>query len=366
MSNTHLAQPARVVEAAVGRPFRAIALLYNAWLTGLLLSICTYKDPRAAGDWMFRVYRQHHHNRFLSSLDKLGIADHPPAVLAAQYHYLANSIGGVRVEYMYENDRKAWVRFAYPRWIYQGAAICAMPLEVSRAMLWGWFARNGVSLQRPELGFVCTSEDMDGQYGLAGYFIEEDGALAPHDRLRFRPGEIPPPFVPDLAPTLETRTWPVERLEKANRNYAMAPMRIALPMLTELFGHDDASALGMRSAKLIGLQYYEEVAKLLDVRDSSAESFAQLFVSLAQAQGDRASWERHGDELVLTQPTWSVMSDESHVARAVFPAWNGLWEGLLASHNRELRMQCIARLDLGDDAFQWRLAPMRPHNFAIP
>ena len=36
----------------------------------------------------------------------------PQAVAAAQYHYLSNLIGGVRVEYMPECDRKAWVRYA--------------------------------------------------------------------------------------------------------------------------------------------------------------------------------------------------------------------------------------------------------------
>src|SRR5687767_5547505 len=46
----------------------------------------------------------------------------PPAVAAAQYHYLSNWIGGVHVEYMYESDRKAWIRYPPPRWIWQGTA----------------------------------------------------------------------------------------------------------------------------------------------------------------------------------------------------------------------------------------------------
>ena len=47
---------------------------------------------------------------------------------------------GVAVEYMEESDAKAWVRFRYPRWMYDGPAICGMPIEASR----GGFARNGV------------------------------------------------------------------------------------------------------------------------------------------------------------------------------------------------------------------------------
>ena len=58
----------------------------------------------------------------------------PHAVACAQCHYLSNHLGGVRVEYMYESDRKAWVRYVPPRWIYEGTAICGVPSEVSRAM----------------------------------------------------------------------------------------------------------------------------------------------------------------------------------------------------------------------------------------
>ena len=51
---------------------------------------------------------------------KLGLDHLPPAVAAAQYHYLSNWIGGVHVEYMYETDRKAWIRYPPPRWIWRG------------------------------------------------------------------------------------------------------------------------------------------------------------------------------------------------------------------------------------------------------
>ena len=98
----------------------------------------------------------------------------PDAVACAAFHYLSNRIGGVRVEFMRESDRKAWVNFVPPRWIYPGASICAVPSEVSRAFLRGWYAQNGVSLGNPRLGFVCTAQTTDGQHGLSGYFLEHD------------------------------------------------------------------------------------------------------------------------------------------------------------------------------------------------
>ena len=124
----------------------------------------------------------------------------PDAVACAAYHYLSNSVGGVAVEFMRESDRKAWVNFVPPRWIYPGASICGVPSEVSRAFLRGWYAQNGVSLGNPRLGFVCTAQTTDGQHGLSGYFLEHDRDLAPEERLQFRPGELAPPFDPPAAP----------------------------------------------------------------------------------------------------------------------------------------------------------------------
>jgi hypothetical protein len=40
---------------------------------------------------------------------------------------------------------------------------------------------------------------------------------------------------------------------------------------------------------------------------------------------------------------------------AVFEAWNGLLQGALAVHDRELVLEVLARLDWGDEAFVWRL-----------
>ncbi|MBN9053489.1 MAG: phosphotransferase, partial [Rhizobiales bacterium] len=168
-----------------------------AYFTGLILTLVSRRGSGDAARWMHAVFRHQHHEKFLSSFEKLGLSGMPHAVACAAYHYLSNSIGGVGVEFMKESDRKAWVRFVPPRWIYMGAAICGVPSEVSRGFLTGWYAQNGVSLKNPRLGFVCTAQTVDGQHGLAGYFMEYDHDLAPEERLIFRPGEMPPPFDPD-------------------------------------------------------------------------------------------------------------------------------------------------------------------------
>ena len=181
---------------------QAVARLYHAYFTGLILTLVTRRSAADAAEWVFRVFRHQHHEKFLSSFDKLGLTGMPDAVACAAYHYLSNSIGGVSVEFMRESDRKAWVNFVPPRWIYPGASICGVPSEVSRAILRGWYAQNGVSLGNPRLGFVCTAQTTDGQHGLSGYFLEHDRDLAPEERLQFRPGELAPPFDPAAAPRL--------------------------------------------------------------------------------------------------------------------------------------------------------------------
>jgi hypothetical protein len=94
--------------------WRAVAELYHAYFTGLILTTVTRRGTADAAEFVFRVFRRQQQERFLPGLKKLGLSDLPPAVAAAQYHYLSNWIGGVHVEYMYETDRKAWIRYPPP------------------------------------------------------------------------------------------------------------------------------------------------------------------------------------------------------------------------------------------------------------
>jgi hypothetical protein len=335
----------------------AAADLYHAYFTGLILTLVSRRNTPDAAEWVFRVFRHQHHEKFLSSLDKLGLAGLPHAVACAAYHYLSNAVGGVSVEFMRESDTKAWVRFVPPRWIYPGAAICGVPSEVSRAILRGWYAQNGVSLGNPRLGFVCTAQTVDGQHGLAGYFQEYEHDLAPEDRLQFRPGELPPPFDATRAPTLPQAQWPADRLAKANRNYAMEYVRSGLPRLVELFGPAEAAHLGRVTGQLVGAQCYRSTADGLGVTGDTPAAFAEWLTRLAGAEGDIAEAETRGDAVHVHRPSWRLVRGLTHVSPAVFEAWNGLLEGALAVHNRFLVLEVLRRLDYGDDAIEWRIRP---------
>lgn len=239
------------------RGYEAIEMMYHALLTGIILKTVMLRGSVDAAEMVFRLFRRQHLDKFIPGLEKLGLEKLPPAVACAQYHYLSNHLGGVKVEYIYEHDGKAWVRYPPPRWIFDGTAVCGVPSEVSRAMLRGWHGHNGVSLGNPRLGFVCTKQTVDGQPGLEGYYYEHDRNLEPHERVRFSPGEEAPAFDPAEAPRLDSDLWPEDRLRKVLRNYAMDYIRNLLPEMVALFGPKEALHLGGSAARQIGMQFYD-------------------------------------------------------------------------------------------------------------
>ncbi len=291
------------------RGWQAVGELYHAYLTGLILTVITRRGRDDAAELVFRTFRRQQLEKFLPGLEKLGLAKLPHAVACAQYHYLSNDLGGVRVEYVHESDRKAWVRYVPPRWIWDGTAICAVPSEVSRAMLRGWHANNGVLLGNPRLGFVCTKQTVDGQPGLEGYYYEHDRDLTPEERLRFAPGEDGPDFDAAAAPHVDATAWPPERLQRAARNYAMAYVKTILQELVASFGPAEAAYLGGVTGRLIGMQYYTRTAELLGVARGGRERFASYLVALGRAQGDDTTAVPDGDEIAVRQSSWRLMGD---------------------------------------------------------
>jgi hypothetical protein len=316
--------------------WRSIAELYHAYFTGLILTVVTRRGATEAAEFVFRVFRRQQQERFLPGLEKLGLSHLPPAVAAAQYHYLSNWIGGVAVEYMYETDRKAWIRYPPPRWIWKGTAICGVPGEVSRAMLRGWHANNGVSLDNPKLGFVCTKQSVDGQDGLEGYYCEYDHALEPDARLVFARHLEAPLFDPLTAPALPVESWPKPRLEKAYRNYAMEYVRTAAPVMVQLFGPEDAGYLLHLTGKLIGMQYFDEIARGFAASRGIANDFAAFLRALFEAQDDVVEFSKTGGSFEIRQATWKLMADVGDYHPACAKVLEGLLEGLAAGCGRRI------------------------------
>lgn len=317
--------------------WRAVADWYHGFFTGMILRTVAQRGAKDAAELMFRTFRRQHHQRFLPGLKKLGLTGLPDAVAAASYHYLSNRIGSVSVEFMPESNRKAWVRFPPPRWVWRDIAICGIPSEVSTAFLRAWQAHNGVSLGNRRLGFVCTGQTTDGDPGLEGYFYEYDRDLLPDERLRFARHEKAPPFDPALAPTLDPDDWPAERLAKAHRNYAMEYIRSSLPEAVQLWGADTARFVAGGAARLVGMQTYERVAGAMGLPTAGdAASFAVFMRHLAEAQGDRVEVATEGGATVVRQTGWKLMDGVADAPAVVLDIWACLLDGALSAHNRHL------------------------------
>ena len=343
------------VEAPDAAAMSAQAELHHQYLLGLELMVAANERPEVVGEWMRRLFRRLHEEKFLSSFRKLGLEGLPDAVACARYHTLSNVIGGVPVEYMEESDRKAWVRFRYPRWMFDGPAICGMPVEAGRGFLLGWYARNGRALNNPRLGFVCVSEDMTGQFGFCGYFKEYDRDLADGERLVFAPDERPPPFDPDRQPAAPEADWSEERLAKANRNYAAEFIRNGIRELAAAIGGEKALEYGKRAARLTGLQHYRRMADAVGGIDGGPKDAADFLAAMFRGMGDGVDAQDAGDGAVsLRQTGLRIVRGLAGPERETLLAcWIELWQGAVASHRQFMEVEVAP----DGDTLLWTIRP---------
>ena len=336
--------------------YQAVGQLFHRYLTGLILALVVETGTEKAARVVQGLFRRQQEERFLPGLEKLGLLDESAAVACAKYHYLSNHLGGVSVVFIPESEKKAWIRYAPPRWIFDGTAIAAIPTEVSRAMLWGWHANNGVLLDNPKLGFVCTGQTVDGLPGLEGYYIEEEEELSAGNRLRFKYGESSPPVNCADLPVLDNKEWPSERLLKVARNYSMDYIRNIIPVMSQELGPLVAQGILYRTGRKIGMQYSLETQRVLGLDEP-----IDVLEALLAAQGDVLG--RVGPN--LSQTSWRLMSG---LETESTPEWMdglvGLWEGVLLVMEPHLRLNLLERLDMGEEAFLWRVTKTgRPKKF---
>lgn len=332
----------------------AQANLHHQYFLGLQLMVAVEESKQTVYDWMFRLFRRQHEEKFLSSFEKLGLDQDPDAVACAKYHVLSNGIGGVAVEYMAESDTKAWVRFRYPRWMYAGPAICGIPVEASRGFLRGWYAQNGVSLNNPRLGYVCVSEDVTGQFGLCGYFKEYDRDLSETERLVFAYDERPPAFDPADQPAPPAQDWSDERLAKANRNYAMEYVRNGLSALTDVIGAERTMTLAKKAARLTGLQNYQDMRAAIGVVEGDARQSAAFLSEMMRGMGDDCAVAVADDgDVAITQTGLRIARGlEGEARQLLLSCWTELWRGAIHAQRTFQDVSC----ELLADQVLWRIS----------
>lgn len=346
--------------------YKAVGTLYNALMTALVLGLVTRRGEDTAREYVFRHFRRQHLEKFLPGLQKLGLADEKDAPACALYHYHSNALGGVKTGYLRESDTKAWVRYPPPRWIWKGTAIAAVPHSVSAAMLHGWHGHNGVSLKNPGLGFVCTGMTVDGMPGLEGYYFDHGRPLKEEERVRFAYGTEAMPRVDwTNQPRLETASWPEVRRQRTFRAYALEYLRTMLPTLQELLEPADMKRELGHVARLVGLQFHEETAREMDLPTDvergdlqSARDFARWLSAVMAAGGEDVASEEKDGAVTVRLAGWRAVRELTLPDPvAAFDAWNELWLGAAAAHDRFLGVQTSRSLGDKGWTIAWRIAP---------
>jgi hypothetical protein len=157
-----------------------------------------------------------------------------------------------------------------------------------------------------------------------------------------------PDFEPARAPRLDPAIWTPGRLDTVVSRYAMEYVRTMLPVLVDLLGGGDTRRLLGHAARLIGMQYYDETARLLGVEGAGAATFARYLSALARAQGEEVEVEVAAGRALVRQKGWRLARGLPPLDPAAFDAWCELWRGALAAHDRRLGL-AVTRGDSGID-----------------
>jgi len=202
--------------------------------------------------------------------------------------------------------------------------------------------------------------------GLEGYYFDYGRPLKEDERVRFAYGAEEMPRV-DWAnqPRLETAHWPEERRQRTFRSYALEYLRTMLPTLQELLGPADAQKELGRVARLVGLQFHEETARDMDLPTDvergdmeSAWDYARWLSAILRAGGEDIETAERDGAVVVIQTGWRAVRELALADPiAGFDAWNELWLGAAAAHDRFLRVQTERTLDDRGWSITWRIAP---------
>jgi hypothetical protein len=331
--------------------YRAVATLYNALMTALVLGLITRRGEEVARDYVFRHFRRQHLEKFLPGLHKLGLAGEPDAPACALYHYHSNALGGVKTAYLRESDRMGALSAAAldPAARRSRRAACGVGSDAAPTA-------TMESAQQPGPGFICTGMTVDGMPGLELLFRRRpasEGRRARAFRLR-RGGDAAGRL--GQPARLETANWPGERRQHTFRSYAL-----------EYRHHAPNAGLWARprrrpNSATPGRPQFHETARDMpaDRRrrgDQQSAGFHWLSAILRAEGEDIETTERDGAVLVI-QTGWRVARELALTdPLKAFDAWNELWLGAAAAHDRFLAVHTIRAMGERGWSISWRIAP---------
>ena len=109
--------------------------------------------------------------------------------------------------------------------------------------------------------------------------------------------------------------------------YAMEYVRTTLPVALALLGPDDTRALLGHAARLIGMQYHDETARLLEIEGRGPEPFARYLAALAEAQGEAVEVTGGSGVASVRLRGWRLVRGLEPLDAAAFEAWSELSAG---------------------------------------
>jgi hypothetical protein len=103
-----------------------------------------------------------------------------------------------------------------------------------------------------------------------------------------------------------------------------------------LFGPEDAGHLLHLTGKLIGMQYFDEVAAALSMIRGGAMEFASFLRALLAALDDAVDLAESEGAFEIQQQSWKLMDDVADYHPAIAKVLEGLFEGLAAGCGRHI------------------------------
>ena len=161
---------------------------------------------------------------------------------------------------------------------------------------------------------------------------------------------------PAAAPKLATGTWPRSRLEKAYRNYAMEYVRSALPVTVNLFSPHDAGHLLHLTGRLVGMQFYPDIAASFPAtHNSGPQGFGAFLLAFLRAEGDEADLSQANGQVTISQKQWGLIAGVPDYHPMCLQALRGLIEGLMTAHDRRLSLSFSAGSDSAPGQLTWTI-----------
>lgn len=264
--------------------FRAAML--RAEFTALRLGLLREKGEQAFADCQRFNLRRHQRKYFLTGSEKLGITGETDAIKSAKYHFLSNTLGGIDMEYIEETPKKVWIRYRGGLFLY-GDATFGIPPSITRATFSGWHPYNGISLNNPRLGFVCTKVVEDGEPYYEGYFLEYDHDLDPSERMAYAFVMDSPDFDPEKAPKLDPKLWPPDRIHRTKRSFMRQYVESLIETFLDLHGEPRASEIVTLAYRGVPAVYFLGWMKDLGITGNNAQSLVSFFEIMEEFDEDK-------------------------------------------------------------------------------